>query len=136
MSALGCNLAWGIIDAVLYLMGCMAEKSRELEVVLAQQPLQGNTFDQGFLHPMPAGADGQWHGDLWTWTGSAYLPYPGFKPLEGSAGEYNGKFMCNQMVLRGGCCATSLDHLRASYRNFFYPHDRWAFTGIRLAGNL
>jgi len=136
MSALGCNLAWGIIDAVLYLMGCMAEKSRELEVVLAQQPLQGNTFDQGFLHPMPAGADGQWHGDLWTWTGSAYLPYPGFKPLEGSAGEYNGKFMCNQMVLRGGCCATSLDHLRASYRNFFYPHDRWAFTGIRLAGDL
>jgi formylglycine-generating enzyme required for sulfatase activity len=100
---------------------------------LAQKAMSGNFFDQGFFHPQPAGPDGQWFGDLWTWTASAYLPYPGFKTLEGAAGEYNGKFMCNQMVLRGGCCATSQNHMRASYRNFFYPHDRWQFSGIRLA---
>lgn len=105
----------------------------ELEVVLAQKAMIGNFFDQGFFHPQPAGPDGQWFGDLWTWTASAYLPYPGFKTLAGAAGEYNGKFMCNQMVLRGGCCATSQNHMRASYRNFFYPHDRWQFSGIRLA---
>jgi formylglycine-generating enzyme required for sulfatase activity len=101
--------------------------------VLADKPITGNFFAQDALHPQAAGADGQWYGDLWAWTSTAYYPYPGFKPLEGSAGEYNGKFMCNQMVLRGGCCVTSQDHMRASYRNFFYPHDRWQFSGIRLA---
>ena len=109
----------------------------EWEVASEGLAVEGNMLGGDRLAPQAArrGVDGlqQMFGDLWEWTGSAYLPYPGFKAAPGAVGEYNGKFMCNQFVLRGGSCVTSEDHLRRTYRNFFYPHHRWQFTGLRLA---
>lgn len=118
-------------DAYARWAGKRLPSEAELERVLIEQPVRGNFVEDDRLAPQ--GGWGQWYGDLWEWTCSPYRPYPGFRPLAGSLGEYNGKFMCNQMALRGGCCATPREHIRASYRNFFYPHDRWAFTGVRLA---
>ena len=100
--------------------------------------VNGNFWDDHIFQPMPPKKvkDGelfQMLGDVWEWTGSAYLPYPGYVQQGGALGEYNGKFMINQMVLRGGCCITPRDHIRSTYRNFFQPDKRWPFTGIRLA---
>ena len=111
----------------------------EWEYAASELPIEGNFVDTQRFHPAPAGSasndDGllQIFGDVWEWTRSAYLPYPGYRAGPGALGEYNGKFMCNQMVLRGGSCATSHDHIRPTYRNFFQPEKRWQFTGIRLA---
>jgi formylglycine-generating enzyme required for sulfatase activity len=108
----------------------------EWEVAVRVCEIDGNFLESGALHPRGT-SDGagltQMFGDVWEWTGSAYLPYPGFQPAAGAVGEYNGKFMCNQMVLRGGSCATPQAHMRPTYRNFFPPHARWQFMGIRLA---
>jgi formylglycine-generating enzyme required for sulfatase activity len=94
-------------------------------------------MESRLFHPVsaPVGETGlqQIYGDLWEWTQSPYTPYSGYRPLDGALGEYNGKFMVNQMVLRGGSCATPRDHIRPNYRNFFPPDARWQFSGIRLA---
>jgi ergothioneine biosynthesis protein EgtB len=115
----------------------------EWERASAGLPIDGNFADSHRFHPAAAStsSDGngglqQMFGDVWEWTRSAYLPYPGYRAVPGALGEYNGKFMCNQMVLRGGSCATSRDHIRPTYRNFFQPDKRWQFTGIRLARDL
>ena len=105
------------------------------------EPDPGNNFmDAWHLHPVPLSGSNrrtkQAFGDLWEWTQSPYVPYPGSSPLPGSVGEYNHKFMANQMVLRGGSCVTPLDHIRITYRNFFQPEKRWEFSGIRLAGDI
>jgi ergothioneine biosynthesis protein EgtB len=105
----------------------------EWEHAAEKQPEYGNFLDSGYLHPAPGAGSEQYFGDVWEWTSSSYAPYPGFTPLGGSLGEYNGKFMCNQMTVRGGSCVTSRDHMRSSYRSFFYPDARWQFLGIRLA---
>jgi formylglycine-generating enzyme required for sulfatase activity len=109
----------------------------EWEVVAAScDPNQGNQLDSpGAVRPSAAQASAVF-GNVWQWTGSAYRPYPGFRTAAGAVGEYNGKFMSGQFVLRGGSCATPRGHCRASYRNFFYPHQRWQFTGLRLARDV
>jgi ergothioneine biosynthesis protein EgtB len=111
----------------------------EWEHAASARPVEGNFVETQRFHPAPAansthnGGLLQMFGDVWEWTRSAYLPYPGYRAGPGALGEYNGKFMCNQMVLRGGSCVTSRDHIRPTYRNFFQPEKRWQFTGIRLA---
>ncbi len=108
----------------------------EWETAAAGLPVAGNFVESRRFHPDSGSADdglGQMYGDVWEWTNSAYLGYPGYRPAAGAVGEYNGKFMVNQFVLRGGSCATPQTHIRATYRNFFYPWARWQFMGVRLA---
>lgn len=136
-----CHVSYFEADAYATWKDARLPTEAEWELAVNEIPCEGNFVENENYHPIPVHKTDdnglqQVFGDVWEWTGSSYLPYPGFKPLPGALGEYNGKFMSGQMVLRGGSCATSKSHIRKTYRNFFYPPDRWQFMGFRLVKDV
>ncbi len=134
-----CHVSYFEADAYARWADARLPTEAEWEVAAQGVPVEGNFVESGLYHPAPLNASttggklSQMYGDVWQWTQSSYAPYPNFKPGPGAVGEYNGKFMCNQYVLRGGSCATSRSHTRSTYRNFFPANAQWQFMGIRLA---
>jgi ergothioneine biosynthesis protein EgtB len=138
-----CHVSYFEADAFARWAGARLPTEHEWEIAASQASLEGHYVDAAYYRPIAAEMSDallaatrpilQLYGEVWQWTRSQYSPYPGYKPAEGALGEYNGKFMSNQFVLRGASCATSKSHARLTYRNFFPADTRWQFTGIRLA---